>query len=826
MKSMNPLNYKITLEPNLNQFNFRGKVEILMDVPKPVGEISLDAVELTIQKCMVTMKAEFVDCPFHVDSRKKVLKVSLPREMAGKIRLRIDYEGSINDRMAGFYRSRFVADGRQKYIAVTQFQESDARRAFPCFDQPVEKATFDIEMIVDQSLIAISNGPIAEERRLGDGKKLVKFHRTPKMSTYLLFFGVGPFEFIEDKKDVIVRVATMPGMKSYAEFGLDFGRKALGFCEDYYGIHYPLPKLDLIAIPDFAFGAMENWGAITFRENLLLYYPGITSKAGQERICEVIAHEMAHQWFGNLVSPSNWKYIWLNESFATFFGYGIVSHYHPEWDVWDQFLETQTNQALERDGLRETIPIELPGKSRVAITASTAPILYNKGGSILRQLEGYIGKDNFRKGLRNYLERHAYGCASSHHLWEAFEAVSEEPITRMMKSWIEQPGFPIVEVQRLGQKLILTQKRFTYLPNKANQHWFIPLTIRFFYRDGDSNSVTTLLDGENKQIDIDTEAEAYKVNDGQSGFYRVKYLDRNDLDQLKRRVLNKKLRPVDRWGLQNDFYALVRQSEASIEDYLDFLSNYTNEEGFLPLTSIAGNLFEAFLLMEDSRKQKVASVGKSIFERVLTNIGLEPRSDERHTVSVLRDRIAWHTVLYGSEEVRRFTLEKFESLTRGEAIHPDILKSVMQVGALHGQEDTFDWFDQRLQSSDSEHERMNILIALGCFSDSRLIKKTQEYTLDRVPIRNKFIPLVSIALNPHAAVYLWHWFTSSIDRLEELHPMHYERVIEAIVPVGGLGREEEVRGFLEDYMEKKDTFKEVITLSLERLEIYSRMRNA
>ncbi len=823
---MNPLNYKIALEPNLDQFNFRGKVEILMDVPKPVGEISLDAVELTIYKCMVTAEVVSVDCPFHVDSRKKVLKVSLPGEMAGKIRLRIDYEGSINDRMAGFYRSRFVANGREKYIAVTQFQESDARRAFPCFDQPAEKATFDIEMIVDQSLTAISNGPIAEERRLSNGKKLVKFHRTPKMSTYLLFFGVGPFEFIEDKKDVIVRVATMPGMKSYAEFGLDFGRKALGFCEDYYGIHYPLPKLDLIAIPDFAFGAMENWGAITFRENLLLYYPGITSKAGQERICEVIAHEMAHQWFGNLVSPSNWKYIWLNESFATFFGYGIVSHYYPEWDVWDQFLETQTNQALERDGLRETIPIELPGKSRVAITASTAPILYNKGGSILRQLEGYIGKDNFRKGLRNYLERHAYSCASSHHLWKAFEAVSEEPITRIMKSWIGQPGFPIVEVQRLGEKLILIQKRFTYLPNKSNQHWFIPLTIRFFYRGGDSSSVTTLLDAENKQIDIDTEAEAYKVNDGQSGFYRVKYLDRNDLNQLGKKVLNKTLTPEDRWGLQNDFYALVRQSEASIDEYLDFLSNYTNEEGFLPLTSIASNLFEAFLVAEGSRRQKVASVGKSMFERVLKNIGLEPRSDERHTVSILRDRIAWHTVLYGSEEVRRFALEKFQSLTQGEAIHPDIQKSVMQVGALIGQEDAFDWFDQRLQSSDSEHERMNILIALGCFRESRLIKKTQEYTLDRVPTRNKFIPLVSVASNPHAAAYLWHWFKSSIDRLEELHPMHYERVIEAIVPLGGLGREKEVRGFLEEYMEKKDTVKEVITLSLERLEIYSRMRNA
>jgi tricorn protease interacting factor F2/3 len=825
MKSVVPLNYKIALEPDLVRFNFRGRVEILLEAVEPVNEISLNSLELEIHSCQASIDTGFMDCLFRVEPKKQRLRISLPKKLAGKILLRIEYEGLINDKMVGFYRSGYITGGKKKHIAVTQFQESDARRAFPCFDHPVKKATFDVEMILKEGLAAISNGPVVEQKRLDGGKRIIKFHQTPKMSTYLLFFGVGQFEFIEDSKDVVVRVATTPGMTEYARFGLDFGRKSLEFCDDYYRIKYPLPKLDLIAIPDFAFGAMENWGAITFRENLLLHYPGITSRAGEERICEVIAHEIAHQWFGNLVSPSDWKYVWLNESFATYFSYGIVSHYRPEWGIWDQFLQNQTEEALERDALQETIPIELPGKGRVAINASTAPILYNKGGSILRQVERYVGRDSFRDALRSYLREHKYGCASSHHLWEALEGASEKPITKMMKSWIEQTGFPIVDVERHGEKLILRQGRFTYIPNKSKQRWLIPVTIRFFYDDGDSKSTTTLLEKGSEQIDIDTEAVGYLVNDGRNGFYRVKYHDRNTHRDLGNKVLNKTLSTEDRWGLQNDLYALVKRGDVSIDEYLDFSSSYRNENAFLPLTSIASNLFELFLVVEDINKERVASIGKSLFERVLTEIGLDPKPDEKHTVSLLRDRIIWHAVLYGSREVETFTLEKFESLISGDAVHQDILKSVVRVGALNGQADAFAWFDQKLQSSQSEHERMNILIALGCFRDGASIQKAQQYVLNKVPSRNRFIPIASLASNPHAVNHMWDWYVSNLAELEQFHPMHFERVIEAIVPLAGIGREEEVRAFFKHYTTKKKMARDVIKLSLERLEIHSRMRN-
>lgn len=826
MNAINPIHYSIHLEPDLKNFTFTGEAEILMEAVSPVREISLHILELAIWSSKVGEGDGFVDCPFSVDPKKEEMRIYLPEEISGQIKVKINYMGKLNNEMAGFYRSRYVTGGEEKYAAVTQFEESDARRAFPCFDHPVKKATFDIEMIVDEKLTAISNGPVTEEKDLGDGRKLIKFQQTPRMSTYLLFFGVGEFEFIEDKGDVLVRVATMPGMIEHAEFGLTFGRKSLEFSEDYYGIPYPLPKLDLIAISDFAAGAMENWGAITFRENLLLHYPEITSKAGEERICEVIAHEVAHQWFGNLVSPSDWKYLWLNESFATYFGYGTVNQYFPEWNLWDQFMHDQTDTALNRDSLHETYPIEIPGGEHVVINASTAPIIYNKGGSILRQIEGHIGKDNFREGIRHYLKKHEYACASSHHLWEALEEVSAQPVTEIMKSWIEQPGFPIVEAKRDGDKLALTQKRFTHLYNESEQEWVIPLRIKAFLKNGDSKIMTVLFDCKKTVVDIGSDVVCYKVNHDQTGFYRVKYLDKSIQAELGKFVALKELAPEDRWGLQNDLYALVRSCDVSIDEYLAFLSHYSNEKAFLPLISIADNLFHAFLVTDGTRREEIASVGKSLLESVLSDIGLEPRLEEKHTTSILRDKIMWHAALYGSEDVSEFAIDRFSSLMTGEKIHRDIMRCVMQVGALNGNNEILEWFYKRLLSSESEHERMNILAALGSFKEKTMIEKAQRYILEEVPARNRFIPVGSMAVNPYAIPYMWEWYTSQLEELEQFHPMHYERVIAAIVPLGGLGKEEQVKEFFESYMSKKEKAKDVIKLSIEKLEINSKMRQS
>jgi aminopeptidase N len=823
MSILRPVNYRIHLEPDLGHFRFDGRVEILVLADGPVRDICLHALDLAVWRCSARLDGVFQPCSFAVDPKREELRVSLPGEMDGEIALAVDYVGEINNKMAGFYRSKYVARGQEKYGAITQFEESDARRAFPCFDHPAKKATFDVEMVVDEYLLAISNGPVVEEKVLGDGKKRIRFQQTPKMSTYLVFIGMGEFDFIEDPGDVLVRVATMPGMGERGKYSLEFSRKSLTYSQDYYAIKYPLPKLDLIAVSDFAAGAMENWGAITFRENLLLYDPETTSKAGEERICVVIAHEIAHQWFGNLVTPDDWKYLWLNESFATFFGYGVVHHYHPEWELWEQFLHGQTEVALERDALHQTIPIEIPGGEHVVINVSTAPIIYNKGGSILRQVEGYVGEGKFKEGLRAYLRRHEYGCASSHHLWEALEEVSSKPVSKMMKNWVEQAGFPVVDVRRERHQLIVTQERFTYLPNESTQQWFIPISVRIFFDHGDPQVLHALLEAKNAVIDIDPSAVAYKVNDGQKGFYRVRYKEAANLEKLGKRIARKALQPEDRWGIQSDLYALVKKGDASIDDYLQYLIYYSDEDAFLPLSSIAANLHHAYLVVEKKR-EKVAFFGKSFFEKILASIGYEPKPGERHTTSILRDQMIYHAVLYGSRDASAFALGRFSSLIRGEKLHPDIMKSVMQVGALHGGEEALDWFSRKMKTSESEHERMNVLVALGCFKERNLIKRAQEYILDEVPDRNKFIPISALSENPNAMPLMWDWYISNLQRLEQFHPIHYERVIASIVPLCGMGREEEVRSFFKAYARNKEKLSDVVKLCLEKLDINTRMR--
>ncbi|MEJ2166318.1 MAG: M1 family metallopeptidase [Desulfobacterales bacterium] len=792
MKPVNPINYRIHLEPDLVNFKIAGKCEITFEAPDAVSELDLNILEIAVWSCRVWKAGEPVNCPFKVNPGKEELRIFLPEPMSGTIKLEIDYQGLINDKMAGFYRSKYTNQGQTRYIAVTQFEESDARRAFPCLDHPACKATFDIVLDIDKNLAAISNAAIKNEEVIDDDKKRVAFERTPKMSTYLVFFGVGEFEFTPDEKDSRVRVATMPGLQQFARFGAEFGRKSLAFSEAYYAIAYPLPKMDLIAIPDFAFGAMENWGAITFRENLLLHYPDITSKSGEERICEVIAHEIAHQWFGNLVTPSDWRYLWLNESFATYFGNGVVDHYFPQWDTWQQFLHSQTGSAMARDALHETFAIEIPGGEHVVINASTAPIIYNKGGSILRQIQGYIGDDNFRNGLRHYLKTYEYGCAASRHLWESFEAVSRQPISDMMKSWIEQPGYPIITVHRNARRLSLAQKRFTYLPNNFRQKWTVPITISLIPETGAPHSLTVLLDDIEQTIDLDMDPVAYKLNQEQTGFYRVKYTDEENIAQLGRCVREKSLAPEDRWGLQNDLYALVKSGDAALETYLDFLAWYDTEDAYLPLISLAENLFSAYLVVNENWRRKLAALAIPLLENRLAKIGLEPAAEEDHSTAKLRDQFIWDVSLYGSESVVEFARDQFKSLMAGAGVHRDIVKSIMQVGALTGNGQVFDWFDRRLHESQVEHERLNILTALGCFENKELIVRTQQYILESVPARNKFLPVVALAANPYAIDLMWDWYVDKLNQIEQFHPLLYERVIAAIIPTAGIRRADEV----------------------------------
>jgi tricorn protease interacting factor F2/3 len=821
-----PDNYRITLKPDLATFSFEGRVLIEGRIVETSDKVVLDANELVVTACTLQGDGAPQACAFAIHEEDQELVVSLPRRQQGQITLAIDYRGEINDKMAGFYRSRYQNKNDAGFVAVTQFQEHDARRAFPCFDHPGRKATFDIEMIVDENLTALSNGRVEEEVNLSGGKKRVRFEQTPIMSTYLLFLGVGPFHIAADSVDPRVRVVTLPGLLPQATYGLEFGREALRYCEDYYAIPYPLGKLDLIAVPEFAFGAMENWGAITFRENLLLRYPGITSRAGEERICEVIAHEIAHQWFGNLVSPSEWRYVWLNESFATLFGYGVIAAVHPEWSIWQQFLRGATAGALARDSMHETPAIEIPGGDQVVINTSTAPIVYSKGASILRQIRGHIGEDLFRAGLTHYLQSHAYGNTNSDDFWRAFEEVSEEPITDMMRSWVEQPGHPVVTAERRGRNLVLRQRRFTFLPGTFDQSWDIPVSVWMVGEDGHTKVLRTRFAGKEEELEVDADTIAYKVNAGQTGFYRVRYTDHEDLLALQPYIEDRSLGAEDRWGLQADLFAQVQAGTAPIGRYLRFLRAYRGEDAYLPATSIAANLMRACYLLEDTARKEVSLEGLPVLENALAAVGLEPHEAEPLTSSLLRAALIVPCVKLGSERIPSFARDLFGALRGGRDVHPDLLGVAMHVGAWEGEEETLDWFLERFRTSGIEQERLNILSALGSFGRSDLTERALRFALDEAPQRNRHIPIVSAAGNYRIAGILWRWYRENLAELESLHPLLYERVVASILPGVTPDDAEDARRFFADYVDEKPDLRQAVLLSLERLEVNLRMRRA
>jgi tricorn protease interacting factor F2/3 len=804
---------------------FKGFTEINITSKEPLDSVELNIHELAVWKCCVKMEEKLLECSFTNNPKKQILKINLPEAM-NKISVKIDYMGKINDQLVGLYRSKYIEEDQEKFIAVTQFEEDYARQVFPCYDHPSKKATFDIEFLVDKQFSGIANTRIETETDSENNKKLIKFKTTPKMSSYLLFFGIGDFEYLESSSEAIrYRIATTPGKTQYADYALDFGQKSIEFGEKYTGIDFPIDKLDQIAVPDFAFGAMENYAAITYRENILLVYPGITSKAGIERIAEVIAHEVAHQWFGNLVSPADWKYIWLNESFATLFGYAIADHYHPEWEIWEGFLAGDVDSAFERDSLLETFPIELPGKGEITkITAATTPIIYSKGGAILQMIQGYLGEEKFKKGIQYFLNKHKFGCVESSAYWQGIEASTGEPISEMMKTWIYQPGYPLITALKTDNSLSFEQCRFSYLPNSSSNLWMIPLTITFYKGTQKIETKKFVFNEKSMEISLPNGITAYKLNFEQSGFYRVKY-EKENLDALGKLVKQKILSPRDRYGLHNDLYAFVRSEDYSIDDYLDFMEYYTEEEDYLPLVAMSANLAHAFKVIE-SRRERISTIGFQTFSKILKKIGYEPQKDEHHKVTNLRRSLLISSFLFNDEGVAEFGRKQFLNYLDGKSVDPDILSPIMRIGAAQ-LPNSFSFLSDKLSRTETpEPEKVNILQALTSIEEKETLLNALDFVLEKVPLGNRIYALRVVSQNLAFIDDLWDWFLEHLKKLEKLHPIHLESVISGVVSLAGLDKVEEVKSFFESYMEENELAKDTIKMTLERLEINSQLRQS
>ncbi len=508
--------YDIYVDFNFKELTYNGTETISLETD---GEIELDASGVEVSKVVVEGK----EIPFETSDNKVKIKTT---KISGNII--VNFSGKVKESLVGIYKAPYNGT----YMISTQFESSHAREFIPCVDHPAFKAKFKLTIAVDKGLQVISNMPLKEMKE-DKGKVIYAFHETPPMSTYLLYVGIGKFEEFKLQNNPEIIVATIPGKLSKAKMPAEFARDFIRKYEEYYGIKYQLPKVHLIAVPEFAFGAMENWGAITFRETALL----ADEKSGFSsirRVAEVVAHELAHQWFGDLVTMKWWNDLWLNESFATFMSYKIIDMLRPEWDMWAEFLLDETAGALLKDSIPTTHPVETKVNTPEEVEQIFDDISYGKGASILRMIESYLGKDDFRKGISTYLQRYSFGNAEGKDLWQSLEEASGKPVSRLMPHWILEEGYPMVRVQIVGDEIVLTQERFGILP-VPDKVYPIPLTLVI---NGERKDL--LMESKTVRIKVGT-VNQIKVNLGKSGFYRVLY---ENLDP----VFKTDMTPEEQWG--------------------------------------------------------------------------------------------------------------------------------------------------------------------------------------------------------------------------------------------------------------------------------------
>ncbi len=536
-----PSHYELDLTPDLEGSSFSGSVTISMEILDSTDSILLHALDLDIHTATLTTERDGItaetEVVLTVEEDTEMVRLKCPEVLeAGAAELHFEFSGELNDQLVGFYRSTMTVDGTEHRIAVTQFESTHARRAFPCFDEPEFKATFGITLTVPGNLLAVSNAAEVsrsqEGRSRGEDRTRITFADTMPMSTYLVAFVIGPLEVTEPRliagvaANIALRVIHPPGMGHLSEFALEVADAATRFFEGYYEIPYPGDKIDLVAVPDFAFGAMENLGCITFREVLLLVDPATATKMELQRVADVINHELAHMWFGDLVTMKWWNGIWLNEAFATFMETSASDAFNPDWDVWTNFGLARA-AAFDTDSLHSTRPIEYE-----VITAADSEgmfdiLTYEKGCGVVRMLEQYLGPDTFRNGIRAYLRDNSYGNTETTDLWDSLEAVSGEPVRRIMDSWIFQGGHPQVDVSLDNGIVTLDQRRALLTPDATGERpggteyptWSIPMVLQTTNSGGDKSTLR-ILQEEPTSLEVDPETVTVQANAGGNGFYR------------------------------------------------------------------------------------------------------------------------------------------------------------------------------------------------------------------------------------------------------------------------------------------------------------------
>jgi aminopeptidase N len=463
-KNIVPRHYDIRLVPDLDEFTTHGTVTVDLEVLKPANEITFNALDLVVTRATLLAQKETALKPTE-DTNLQTVTLKLPEVLPpGKSRLVLEFSGKITEQAQGLFYVKYPTPSGKKIMLGTQMEPTDARRMFPGWDEPVFRATYDLTVVVPEKHLGISNMPLEHEKSLGNGLKEVKFARTPPMASYLVVFVSGELEELKGQSEgVQLRVITTEGKKEQGRYALEATKELLRYYDDYFGIKYPLPKLDQIAVPGGFSGAMENWGGITYNESMLLFDPKTSSLQTKQEIFTTVAHEMSHQWFGNLVTMAWWDNLWLNEGFATWMEHKATDHFNRNWQMW-LAASAEKSDVMGGDARSTTHPIQTPVATESEANDAFDNITYQKGGAIIRMLENYLGPEVFRRGIHRYLADHSYSNTTTADLWNALETDSGKPIKLIASSWTEQPGLPLVTVRAdciNGRQIVsLEQERF------------------------------------------------------------------------------------------------------------------------------------------------------------------------------------------------------------------------------------------------------------------------------------------------------------------------------------------------------------------------------
>ncbi|XP_058458878.1 puromycin-sensitive aminopeptidase isoform X1 [Malaya genurostris] len=779
-----PEHYNLSLKPNLKSFTFEGKTSVQVQIKSPTDRITLNALDLEIRKASIkhgTEQTVLVASETQFCGDQETVCFIFPSEIpAGSATLDVEFTGELNDKMKGFYRSKYFSpSGEERFAGVTQFEATDARRCFPCWDEPAIKATFDITLTVPKDRVALSNMPIVSESECDD-LRVLKFDRTPIMSTYLVAVVVGEFDFVEGKtKDgVLVRVYTPIGKNEQGSFARDVAIEVLHYYNSYFAIDYPLPKMDLVAISDFSAGAMENWGLVTYRETFVLVDSENTSLIRKQSIALTVAHEIAHQWFGNLVTMEWWTHLWLNEGYASFAEFLCVNHLFPSYSIWNQFITDMYTRALELDCLKNSHPIEVPVGHPAEIDEIFDEISYNKGASVIRMLYHYLGDDDFKRGMHIYLTQHKYKNTCTEDLWTAFEQASNKPVESIMSTWIKQMGFPVVRIVASEQKgntrtLKLVQEKFCADGCQSEKQclWMIPIIISTSKK---AHAHSFIMDKESVEITIDAVEpnEWVKLNPASIGYYRTQYTA-TLLDQFLPEISSNKMQPLDRLGLLDDLFALVQAGRSSTVDALKVMEACRNEHDYTVWSSITNFLSKLQLLLANTPVEKqLLQYGVRLYQTVADELGWTVKPDESHLDTLLRPLVLSRLVSFHCPKTTAEAKRRFEEHANGKNILPADLRSTCYKAVLQNADlTTFNEMLRLYRATDLHEEKDRISRALGSIGDVDILRKVIDFAMsDEVRAQDAVFVIVSVSMNPKGRDMTWDYFKENwkvlLDRYE------------------------------------------------------------